>query len=158
MDIDDEGSSINGFGSTSNHVRGGKGISLSPGGSAWPGSTASQYETALNQAIAYGQMLSNDYKADTRPQVKEIFKRTFAIVAWEDPMTTGGLVSEVVGHEARVSLASELNQAILKSQGRPPQPALETLYRYTAATVVQLGLLGVGTAAFADMPKEFLNE
>jgi hypothetical protein len=113
MDIDDEGSSINGFGSTSNHVRGGKGISLSPGGSAWPGSTASQYETALNQAIAYGQMLSNDYKADTRPQVKEIFKRTFAIVAWEDPMTTGGLVSEVVGHEARVSLASELNQAIL---------------------------------------------
>jgi hypothetical protein len=114
MDIDDESSSINGFGGTSNHpVRGGKGISFPPGDPVWPGSTASQYETALNQAIAYGQMLSNDHKADTRPQVREIFKRTFAIVAWEDPMTTGGLVSEVVGHEAKVALASELNQAIL---------------------------------------------
>ena len=46
----------------------------------------------------------------------------------------------------------------VESQGKPPQPTLETLYRHTAASVVQLGLLGVGGAAFADMPKEFLNE
>lgn len=46
----------------------------------------------------------------------------------------------------------------IESQGKPPQPTLETLYRHTAASVVQLGLLGVGSAAFADMPREFLNE
>jgi hypothetical protein len=46
----------------------------------------------------------------------------------------------------------------VESQGRPPQPALETLYRYTAASIVQLGLLGVGGAAFADVSKEFLSE
>jgi hypothetical protein len=113
-DVDDDGLSMNGFGSTSiSLIRGGKGVSLPTGDTIWPGSTASQYETALNQAIAYGQTLSTDYKADTRPQVKEIFKRTFAIVAWEDPMTAGGVVTEVVGHEARVALATELNQAIL---------------------------------------------
>lgn len=158
-DIDDDGSSMSMLGSTSvSLIREGKAVSLPTGDAMWPGSTALQYETALNQAIAYGQTLSNDYKADTRPQVKDIFKRTFAIVAWEDPMTAGGLVTEVVGHAARVALATELNQAILKSQGKPPQPTLETLYRHTAASVVQLGLLGVGSAAFADMPREFLNE
>ena len=75
--------------------------------------TAARYEAALNQAISYGQTLSKTYKDDGRREVKEIFKRTFAIVAWEDPMTAGGLASEVVGQEARVVLANELNTAIL---------------------------------------------
>lgn len=44
-----------------------------------------------------------------------------------------------------------------ESQGRPAHPTLERLYRQTAACIVQLGLLGVGAAAFADMPKEFLD-
>lgn len=46
---------------------------------------------------------------------------------------------------------------IAESQGRPENPALEMLYRQTSACVVQLGLSGVGAAAFADMPKEFLD-
>ena len=45
----------------------------------------------------------------------------------------------------------------IESQGKPAHPALETLYRQTAAVIVQLGLLGVGQAAFADMSKEFLD-
>ena len=114
MDVDDvdDGLSMDGFRTSISLVRG-KGVALPTGNAICPASTASQYETALNQAIAYGQILSNNYKADTRPQVKEIFKRTFAIVAWEDPMMAGGVVTEVVGHEARVALATELNQVIL---------------------------------------------
>lgn len=77
------------------------------------GSTLSQYESALHQAITYGQTLSNEYKDDARTEVRQIFKRTFAIVAWEDPVTAGGVVAEVVGHSAKVALANELNQAIL---------------------------------------------
>ena len=76
-------------------------------------STTTLVEQALNRAIAYGQSLANDYKADTRPEVKQLFKRTFAIVAWDDPREAGGLVAEVVSPEARISLANELNQAIL---------------------------------------------
>ncbi|PPQ72669.1 hypothetical protein CVT26_002885 [Gymnopilus dilepis] len=118
---------------------------------------ASQYELALNAAIAYGQALSNDYQSDSRPEVQQLFKQTFGIVAWEDPLEVGGPISELAGHSARVSLAHELNLAILKSQGRPSQPALETLYRHTDACIKQLGLLGVGAAAFADLSREFLQ-
>ncbi|KAF8746254.1 hypothetical protein AX14_000052 [Amanita brunnescens Koide BX004] len=121
-------------------------------------STTTLVEQALNRAIAYGQSLANDYKADARPEVKQLFKRTFAIVAWDDPREAGGVVAEVVSPEARISLANELNQAILKSQGHPTRPALEMLYRHTTACMTQLGLLGVGAAAFVDMPRELLGD
>lgn len=136
---------------------------------------SSQYESALNAALFYGQTLSNDYQSDTRPECQELFKKTFGIVAWEDPLEAGGAVAELVGHDARVALAHELNQAILsgfslhhtiyipltfltspESQGRPAQPALETLYRHTAVCINQLGLLGVGAAAYADIQREFI--
>lgn len=118
MDVDDvnDNSSSNGLSNTSEPLaHGRKGVSPPVGDAVWPGSAASQYETALNEAIGYGQTLSSDYKADSRPQVRDIFKRTFGIVAWEDPMTAGGVIAEVVGHEARVALATELNQAILST-------------------------------------------
>jgi hypothetical protein len=119
--------------------------------------------------------LDAEYKMDMRPEVRSICERTFAILACKDLGSASGAVAEVVGHEARVGLANELNQAILsacvylfspdvligffalESQGRPERPALEMLYRQTAACVIQLGLSGVGAAAFADMPKEFLD-
>jgi hypothetical protein len=77
--------------------------------------TAIQYEKALNTAITYGQTLQNDYKTDSRPEVKTIFKRTFGIVAYVDPMEAGDDVTEIVGQEARVKLANEMNQAILST-------------------------------------------
>ncbi|KAF9478718.1 SPRY-domain-containing protein [Pholiota conissans] len=119
---------------------------------------ASQYESALNTAITYGQALTNDYQSDPRPDVQQRFKKTLGIVAWEDPLEAGGAIAELVSHDARIALAHEINQAILKSQGRPAQPALETVYRHTAACINQLGLLGIGSAAFADMSREFLQQ
>ncbi|KAF8167856.1 hypothetical protein B0H34DRAFT_792533 [Crassisporium funariophilum] len=118
---------------------------------------AAQYENALNAAIFYGQALSNDYQSDSRPELQQLFKKTFGIVAWEDPLEAGGSIADIAGHDSRIALAHELNQAILKSLGRPVQPALETVYRHASACVTQLGLYGVGAAAFADMPREFLQ-
>ncbi|GJJ13868.1 hypothetical protein Clacol_008125 [Clathrus columnatus] len=66
-------------------------------------------------------------------------------------------IREMASPSARGKLSEEVNKAILESQGRPPHPALERLYRHTQACVVQLAWLGVGAAAFADMPKEFLE-
>ena len=45
----------------------------------------------------------------------------------------------------------------LESQNRPAEPLLETLYRHTTVCIAELGVLGVGGAAFADMQKEFLE-
>ncbi|ESK98176.1 ran-binding protein [Moniliophthora roreri MCA 2997] len=120
-------------------------------------SATARCEAALNEAITYGQALQVDYKSDSRPEVKAIFKQTFSIVAYEDPLAAGGAVAEVAGHEARVQLANELNQAILKSQGRPTHPTLEMIYRWVAVCLLQLGLSGVGAAAFADMQRELLE-
>ncbi|KIP02849.1 hypothetical protein PHLGIDRAFT_78477 [Phlebiopsis gigantea 11061_1 CR5-6] len=113
--------------------------------------------TALETAIQYGQVLEADYRSDVRPEVRSHLKRTFGVVAFADPLAAGGEVADMAGQEARARLANELNQAILESQGKPAHPALETLYRQTAACVTQLGLLGTGSAAFADMSKEFLE-
>jgi len=75
-------------------------------------SGAARYGSALEDAVAYGQELQSDYK--DRPEVRAIFKRTSVIVAFEDPLGAGGDAAEVAGQAARVELATEVNQAILR--------------------------------------------
>ncbi|KAF9243743.1 hypothetical protein BU15DRAFT_86190 [Melanogaster broomeanus] len=116
---------------------------------SWVGATAAQYCSALEKAVAYGQELETGYK--NRSEVRAIVKRTSVIMAYDDPLEAGGDAAEVAGQAARVALATELNQAILESQGRPAQPLLDKLYRQTAACLTQLALMGNGAAAFADM-------
>ncbi len=72
--------------------------------------SVARYEKSLSEAIAYGQSLQADYKADHRPEVKGTFKKTFGILAWDDPLEAGGTAAEVVGIEARIELANELNE------------------------------------------------
>uniref|UniRef100_D8QKH9 B30.2/SPRY domain-containing protein n=2 Tax=Schizophyllum commune (strain H4-8 / FGSC 9210) TaxID=578458 RepID=D8QKH9_SCHCM len=120
-------------------------------------STMSAHERALQAALLYGRALWNDYKRDPRPEVRALSERTFGIVAFDDPLEAGGIAAEVAGHAARTELGNELNQAILKSQGSPAHPPLEMLFRQVSACVQELGLLGVGEAAFADVPGEFLD-
>ncbi|PCH33036.1 SPRY-domain-containing protein [Wolfiporia cocos MD-104 SS10] len=114
-------------------------------------------KSALHEALAYGQGLEADYKADNRPTVRLHLRRTFGVVAYDDPENAGGDVGAMAGQEARVELAGEVNQAILESQGRPVHPALETLYRQTGACLVHLGLNGTGAAAYADARQELLE-
>ncbi|KAI0716105.1 SPRY-domain-containing protein [Cerioporus squamosus] len=118
---------------------------------------AAAARTSLHTALSYGQTLEADYKNDTRPSVRAHLRRTFGVVAYDDPISAGGEVAEIAGQSARNALAAEVNQAILESQGRPAHPALETLFRQAGACVTQLGLLGVGAAAFADVRKEFIE-
>ncbi|TBU21890.1 SPRY-domain-containing protein [Dichomitus squalens] len=118
---------------------------------------AAAARTSLHTALSYGQTLEADYKSDTRPGVRAHLRRTFGVVAYDDPIAAGGEVAEIAGQAARNALAAEVNQAILESQGRPAHPALETLFRQAGACVTQLGLLGVGSAAFADVRREFIE-
>lgn len=153
MDVDDDAIPLGPPVASRFTTVGSKSVSVSPAKTA----TKAQIEAALNQAILYGQSLLNDYTLDKRPEVQTLFNRTVGIVAWHDPIEHGGVAAEVAGPEARVDLANELNQAILRSQGRPANPPLETIYRHTAACIHQLAISGVGAAAFADMQKEFID-
>ncbi|KAJ2933593.1 hypothetical protein H1R20_g3540, partial [Candolleomyces eurysporus] len=119
--------------------------------------SAAQYEAAINAAIDYGKALRADYKGDTRQVVKQLLTQTFSIIAFHDPLGQRGEMANFVSVNARTQLASELNQAILKSQGQPAQPALETLYRHTSACITQLGVFGEGAAGFADLQRELLE-
>lgn len=131
-------------------------------------------QISLTNALAYGKQLEFDYKDDTRPEIATYLKRTFSVVAYEDPLNVAGEVGRIAGQESRNALAMEMNEAILgMSQGsiypllpltienvievlgKPTQPALEYIYRQSSACLVQLGMMGVGSAVFADPAKEF---
>ncbi|KAG2045275.1 hypothetical protein BDR03DRAFT_848151 [Suillus americanus] len=164
MDVDDEADIsstgvTNGFGgggSSAIPIKGKRKASFaSYSHSGLSGVTAAKYGTALERAVEYGQELQSEYK--DRPEMRAIFKRTSVIVAFEDPLGAGGDAAEVAGQAARVSLATEVNQAILLSQGRPAHPALERIYRQSAASLTQLALIGNGAAALVDMPRELLD-
>jgi hypothetical protein len=132
MDIDDsgiderdgdDGVMTNGFGSSTSSaipIKAKRKQSRASGSDWFPSSStsasaaAAQYESALTSAITYGQTLQSDYKTDSRPEVRAIFNRTFGVVAYEDPLEAGGEAAEVAGHEARILLATELNQDILR--------------------------------------------
>ena len=130
----------------------------------------------LSNALAYGQQLELDYKDDTRPETTTYLKKTFSVVAYEDPLNVAGDVGKIAGQESRNALAMEMNEAILGMSfgtfifiapaengnvtevlGKPTQPALEYVYRQTSACLIQLGLMGVGSAVFADPTKEFFE-
>jgi len=121
--------------------------------------THAHAQMVLNRALGYGQVLHAEYARDTRPVVQSVFKSTFSLVAYEDPLG-GSAPPEIVkfaGQSARAELAEELNRAILESQGRATKSTLESVYRQAMGTVIELGLFGVGTAAYADAEKEFLR-
>jgi len=133
-------------------------------------------QMSLANALTCGQQLELDYKDDARPEIAAYLKRTFSVVAYEDPLNVIGEVGRIAGQESRNTLAMEINEAILGMSpgyicssfpltienvaevlGKSTQPALEYIYRQTSACLTQLGLMGVGSAVFADPTKEFFE-
>lgn len=77
-------------------------------------------QISLTNALAYGQQLEFDYKDDTRPEISTYLKRTFSVVAYEDPLNAAGEVGRTAGQESRNTLAVEMNEAILGTSGEAP--------------------------------------
>lgn len=78
--------------------------------------TSVEFEAALTKAIEYGQSFNNDYKLEKRPELRRMFEQASSVIAWDNPLEVGGDVSELAGHEARIALANEVNEAILSKQ------------------------------------------
>lgn len=70
------------------------------------------YNTLVDQTIEYGKVLGAEFADDPRREVHESLKDSFALMAYEDPMNAKTL-SHLLRQEARVSVAEELNSAIL---------------------------------------------
>jgi len=155
MEVDEEPTTTNGYATSRELDPGKRKRKISVRDTLSP--AALEYQAALASALSYGRALQSDYRKDTRPEVQSLLKQAFNLVAFEDPLEETPELREVVGQEPRARLANELNLGILESQGRPSQPTLERIYRQVNATILQLGILGVGAAAFADVRKEFID-
>jgi len=71
-----------------------------------------QSEELLSRVWNLGQQLQTEFGSDPRPEVQDLLKRTVGIVAYQDPANNPQTL-ELVGFEARVALAEDVNRAIL---------------------------------------------
>jgi len=78
-------------------------------------------------------------------------------MAFADPLEADQETAAQVSHESRIELANELNKSILAALGQPVQSTLELIYLQACTVTKQLGLLGEGSAAFADARREILE-
>lgn len=70
------------------------------------------YNRLLHETIQYGQVLQAEFQHDPRREVQKSLQDAFALLAYEDPINSKE-VSHLLKREGRVSVAEELNAAIL---------------------------------------------
>ncbi|RIA98129.1 concanavalin A-like lectin/glucanase domain-containing protein [Glomus cerebriforme] len=118
-------------------------------------------ETGLNgldgnieAAMRFGQELQDDYRDDNREEIKKALEETFSLLAYTDPRKS--VVSYLLDPSGREPVANALNSAILVSQGKPPIPPLEQVYRQSSVVLNELARNGVGSSAFVNLRKDCL--
>ncbi|KAJ2973294.1 hypothetical protein NUW58_g8972 [Xylaria curta] len=84
----------------------------------------------LKETIAYGQALQAEFKNDTRREVVEALHDIFALLAYPNPLHVKE-IAPLLDRKGRVTVAEELNSAILSSLGKSSRSALENLYGQT---------------------------
>lgn len=78
-----------------------------------PSPASVAYHAALTKALSYGKTLHAEYHP--RSEAQALLKATFSLVSYDDPRKAGGEVQALTSQEARVTLAQEVNQAILSA-------------------------------------------
>ena len=75
-------------------------------------------DSLLAEAWAYGQRLQEEYRDDSREEVKRVLKEAFSLIAYTDP--GGSVLGHLLEESGRREVAEELNSAILGTS--PVQP------------------------------------
>lgn len=104
-----------------------------------PGSTALPFDrdTALSEAVAYGQTLRLRYKDDKRPFVRKRLSIVFSLLAYDDPREDES-VAFLLNEDERYALSEEVNSRILVSLGKAPIPPLQRVAQHAMALVWEL--------------------
>ncbi|PKC12257.1 SPRY-domain-containing protein [Rhizophagus irregularis] len=108
----------------------------------------------IEAAMRFGQELQDDYRDDNREEIKKALEETFSLLAYTDPRNS--VVSYLLDPSGREPVANALNSAILVSQGKPPIPPLERVYRQSSVVLNELARNGVGSSAFVNLRKDCL--
>ncbi|OAP64520.1 hypothetical protein AYL99_00492 [Fonsecaea erecta] len=112
---------------------------------------ALQHVQRLNEAMLYGQELHREFRDEDGDWAKAL-RDISSLVAYNDPR--GSVNGHLLDPAGRVTVAEELNSAILVSLGRSPSAALETAWKQTEALIDVLSEEG-GPAAFVNLQATF---
>ncbi|KAI1002915.1 hypothetical protein K3495_g5288 [Podosphaera aphanis] len=115
----------------------------------------SEHTRLLQETIKYGTELSAEFKDDPRKEVKKALEDAFALMAYQEPLKAKG-VAYLLDSSGRVSVAEELNSAILQSLGRPASAALEKLCQQTTILLEDLRENGGSAAALLNVD-DYIN-
>ncbi|KAI1109277.1 ran-binding protein [Nemania sp. NC0429] len=85
----------------------------------------------LEETIVYGQALQAEFRHDTRPEVGNALSDIFALLAYPNPLQVKE-IAPLLDRKGRVTVAEELNSAILSSLGKSSRSALENMYGQTS--------------------------
>ncbi|CAG8465473.1 2338_t:CDS:2 [Ambispora gerdemannii] len=104
--------------------------------------------------MRFGQELEDDYRHDSREEIQSTLRETFSLLAYSDPTTS--VMSYLLDPAHREPVANSLNSAILVSEGKPPIPPLEIIYRQASVTVRESLRNGIGAASLVNVQKDCL--
>jgi hypothetical protein len=113
-----------------------------------------QTKSALDAAVKYGQDLRVEFSSDTRPEIRKALEEAFSLLAYTDPRNS--VLAHLLDEEGRVSVAEELNSAILVSMGRSSVAALERLVQQSTILINELSE-GGGPEAFVNLRNDYLR-
>jgi hypothetical protein len=85
----------------------------------------------LRETITYGQALEAEFRHDSRREVGKALDDIFALLAYPNPLQVKE-IAPLLDRKGRVTVAEELNSAILSSLGKSSRSALENLYGQTS--------------------------
>jgi len=113
--------------------------------------TMLQHDQLLIEAMQYGQELMREYR-DEQGDYAKTLEDIFSLVAYNDPKDS--VHGHLLDPSGRVTVAEELNSAILVSLGRSPSAALERTWKQTETLIDMLEVEG-GPAAFVNLQAQF---
>ncbi|KAH7192955.1 uncharacterized protein B0J16DRAFT_67590 [Fusarium flagelliforme] len=113
------------------------------------GENATELAELEHSMLEYGQKLQEEYANDPRVEVSRALNEIWALVAYQNPLKEPQ-VSHLLDRNGRVTVAEELNSAILLSLGKSSRAALETIYAQSSVLLDDLRQDG-GEGAFASV-------
>lgn len=106
-------------------------------------------------ALQFGQELNSTYGNSDNPEIRKALLDTFSLLAYQKASESA--VAHLLDPAGREPVANRLNSAILVSQGRPPIPSLELLFRQSCLVTKHLVDSSVGDGSFINVHKDCLS-
>ncbi|KAG5363648.1 Ran-binding protein 9 [Yarrowia sp. B02] len=104
------------------------------------------------EAVEYGRELKMEYSNDPRPQVQDLLRHAFSLIAYDSNQVN----EELDTVKSREELWEQLSSAILVAHGRSPVAPLKRIVQHTRQMIKVLGESGNDTASFLNVTRDFM--